>query len=301
MIYELPRDRLARAAPLFTAARFDAAFVDAVFEGRQEGRVFVDAPQAPTAALLCRTYEYYVAGLPRGSGAALLRRFIREAPPEAGVFERLYGYVPVGYGWRAWERGLLDDHGARLRPIARRSFALPPAITLIDWRARVPAGAAIRPIDRALAEQIDAEFRHGIAAFWGDYDRFLGGGFGACLTVDGALASVANAITVSAREANIAVATAAPFRRRGLATLVCAAFVDACRARGLTPTWDCDAANEASAATARALGFVEGERFSQLSPPPGETIVGEAGRWARTLGAPPSNVVEWRRRDVASG
>src|SRR3712207_4148218 len=76
-IYELPPPLFPRAAPLFAEAWMDGAFIGAVFEGKTPGRVFVDDAERPTAALMCRTYEYFVAGNP---GATALRAFIRYAP-----------------------------------------------------------------------------------------------------------------------------------------------------------------------------------------------------------------------------
>lgn len=104
-IYEAPAQAYGRAEPLFESAWYDRAYIDAVFEGRQRARLFVDDPLAPRAELLCRTYEYFVAG--------------DAAPAEAGVFAELYGYVPVG---EAWERALLADYGSRLERIGRHAF-----------------------------------------------------------------------------------------------------------------------------------------------------------------------------------
>src|SRR5579871_5294701 len=151
MIYELPSEAFQRAAPLFAGGWFDRAFIDAVFEGSQNGRIFVDNPQAPTAALLCRTYEYYVAGATHPA----LRRFIHEAPAEAGVFAELYGYCPLS---DEWERALLADQGERLRVIPRRGFRYQG--TLAEVRSRrtpLPAVASLARIDRALATRLDAE------------------------------------------------------------------------------------------------------------------------------------------------
>ena len=62
MIYELPPMHFNRAAPLFAETWMDAAFIDSAFAGRVPARVFVDDATRPMAALLCRTFGYYVAG-----------------------------------------------------------------------------------------------------------------------------------------------------------------------------------------------------------------------------------------------
>src|SRR5262245_37575038 len=70
------------ARPLFAGASYDRVFVDAFYEGRQPGRLFVDDNAQPAAAMLCRTYEYFFAGKP----APAIRRFVLDAPREAELF-----------------------------------------------------------------------------------------------------------------------------------------------------------------------------------------------------------------------
>lgn len=50
------------ARPVFSDAWFDRAHIDSVFEGRQPGRLFVDDPEQPSAAIMFRTFGFYVAG-----------------------------------------------------------------------------------------------------------------------------------------------------------------------------------------------------------------------------------------------
>jgi RimJ/RimL family protein N-acetyltransferase len=274
IIYELPQALAGSAAPLFKTSWFDEAFIDAFFEGRDIGRLFVDNPHLPSAALLCRTFEYYVAGDP---GSLALRQFIKDAPAEVGVFQQLYGYCPVD---NAWVDALLTDQEGRLENIGRIGFKYPHS-AIYDWRRSLPHNAVIQPIDRGLAERIDAEMRQLIGLFWNGYDRYAAGGFGFCTLIDGAIASIAYAITVSANYANIDVETAAPFRQQGLCTLTSAAFIDYCLQHNLIATWDADTNNAASLATARKLGFQEYPPFSQLSPRQGTKPFTSQGRWTK--------------------
>ncbi len=277
LICELPSESFGVAAPLFRSAWYDRALIDAVFEGRQPGRIFVDDVQQPRASLLCRTYDYYVAGDP---GAVVLRRFMQEAPAEADVFETLYGYVPVD---EAWVRAMVEDSGGRLGVIPRRGFTLTgfPGDSTDGRRRSLPRDAVVMPIDRDLAERIDTELGEHIGLFWGGYENFAGGGFGYCATLEGRLASVAYAVAVSSRHANVVVATAEAFRRRGLATLTCSAFIDQCKTRRLILEWDSDASNAASVALAQSLGCREGPPFSELSPPGRSKMALSRGFWTK--------------------
>lgn len=303
MIYELPYRLFHLAAPLFAKTSIERSVIDATFEGRQPARLFVDDARHPTAALLCRTYEYYVAGDPVAApGAPGVRRFIRDAPAEAGVFADLYGYAPLN---DAWTRALLDDHRGGLVAIERRGFALDAHADTVaspnagrpDGTAGGTGGPAPRRIDRPLAERIDREMQQYIKASWGSYEAFIDGGFGFCILVDDQLASVAFAIAASARHANVDVETAAPFRRRGLALLCYRAFIDHCREHGLTPLWEADDTNRASRTLAHRLGFRQIAAYSQLTPPHGTKIPLSHGLWAAeaTLTGMTPGVTMWRR------
>jgi len=296
IVYELPPALFGVVAPLFASAWFDRAYIDAVLEGHDAGRVFVDDAALPTAALLCRTFEYYVAGSVQGDGGHALRRFIAEAPAEAEVFAALYGYCPVDDPWR---EALLADHAGRLATIGRRGFTFDAAAidTAPGWLRAFPDGVTVARIDRPLAGRIDRELGENLGLFWGGYDGFLANGFGFCALVDGAVASISYAGAVSAREANIIVDTGTRFRRRGLATLSCSAFIRHCLERGLLPTWDADDDNEASALLAQTLGFQETAPFVQLSPPRGAALPLSEGLWTAR---PPANAaapIVWRRAD----
>ena len=51
MIYELEKTTYEKARPLFREMGHSQLFADAVFEGNHAGRIFVDDPERPTAAL----------------------------------------------------------------------------------------------------------------------------------------------------------------------------------------------------------------------------------------------------------
>ena len=278
MIYELPRPLFDRAAPLFAEAWMDGAFIWGAFEGHVAGRIFVDDPARPTAALLHRAFEYSVAGDTR---ATELRQFISDAPSEVGIFDKLYGYVATNV---PLARALLADHAGRLGVVARRCFRWEGDAAATDalapWREPL-AGFTIRRIDVALAERCDRELGTMMGPFWDDRERFLAHGFGLCALAGDELCSIAYAAATGGREANIAILTAPAFRRRGLAARVCTAFIDHCRAHDLVATWDCDSNNAASAALARSLGFREGLPFAQLSTPGYAKLVESRGRWTR--------------------
>lgn len=138
----------------------------------------------------------------------------------------------------------------------------------LDWRERVPSGFAIRRIDTDIAARLQADL---VAAgrgpwfeeVWGSIPEFLEQGFGFVAEWEGDGAPFLAANCRSTRwqgiqdgVASIQVSTRVRFQGQGLATLVCAAFIEHCLAQGLTPEYSCEEENTASAALALKLGFV---------------------------------------------
>jgi RimJ/RimL family protein N-acetyltransferase len=246
-----------RCTPLYAQAPFDAPAYDAVFEGVQPGRIFVDDADAPAAAIMCRTYDYFIAG----TSDSPLRTFIKDAPEEANVFQYLYGYVPLN---EAWTRALLED--TNLLVIPRRNFQWDMSKPAPDFP--LPDGARFERVDLALAERLDKALDVPLLQiFWGSRDTFLERGFAVCAMHGDALASLIFALALSNTGVIVGVDTFEPFRRQGYGAVVSAAFIREALARGMQPYWDCDSENPPSAAMAARLGFVECEPFKELRAP----------------------------------
>jgi RimJ/RimL family protein N-acetyltransferase len=290
-LYELPASRFSIAEALFRETWFDAAFIGAVFEGRQSGRIFVDSVEQPTAALMARTFEYYVAGTTQ---AEALRAFIREAPAEAGIFAQLYGYAPTNV---EWSLAILADHAGQLVVVPRRGFLWhaddSAGSALVPWHESTP-DVTVREIDETLALRLEREIHEDVALFWSSRNEFLSKSFGYCTLVGDALASIAYANGIGSGEANIGVFTVPEFRRMGHAARACTAYIDRCLKLGLMPAWDSDSDNPRSSDLARKLGFIEVPPFSQLSPRPGTKITESNGLWSVEQTTDGINV--WTRR-----
>jgi GNAT superfamily N-acetyltransferase len=286
-VYELPAKRFHQTAPLFARAWFDEMYMESVLLGRVPGRIFVDDLITPSSAVMFRTYEYYVAGDPVQS----MRRFLKDAPAEVGVFDGFYGWCPIG---RAWEKALLDDFDS-LGYIPRLNFIWNVNQPIMHWRDAVPPGVVIAPLDVPLAKRVDEALHETIGIFWSGYDRFeQGGGFGFAALQDDAPLSVAFASSVGTKAVNIAVATDQAQQRRGLAKLVCSAMIEETLARGLLPTWDTDSANGRSRALAKRLGFVERDPFVEIGSYPRLPLTLSQGVWASEALA--GGVTRWYTR-----
>ena len=308
MVYELAPGGQGVVAPLVDGVWIDRALIDSVLEGSEPARVFADDPGRPRAALLCceALGDYVVAGSVEDGP---VRRFIRDLPREAGVFDRprFAFFLPRP----VWGDALRDDFGGRVPVFPTRSFryARGDVDPVARWRARLALPeAAVRRIDGALLGEVGAgtlRIAAGYTVRGQEGARFpeeeLGevarDRFGFCAVVGGEVVSVATAFRLSSRYASVSVDTAAPFRRRGLATLAGAALIGECLVRGVTPLWNCLAANAGSAGTALKLGLEEGppQCESQWRPGWGDVRT-TSGRWHREDGGPgvPPGVLVWR-------
>lgn len=285
-VFELSRDQFQRVKTLYASIPYDQPCYDSVFEGKQGARIFVDDPDAMTAALICRSYEYF----PAGAVNPALRQFIQEAPEEAGVFADFYGYVPANEDWKA---ALLAD--LPLEIIGRRNFQWQAGTPVPDWKAQLPADGKIVPVDRVLAERLDRDYYPVpfVLYDWGSYDAYAAHGFGFALLIGEAIASTVTATSVSDHHALVTIATEPPFRKRGFAALIGARFVDACLERGLLATWDTDDTNLGSIATARRIGFAEFAPFAELARPNRQKLDLSRGLWAAETRD--DGVMVWRR------
>jgi RimJ/RimL family protein N-acetyltransferase len=261
MIYELPPDLFEQARPILGHPPADLAYIDAGLRGVNPARIFVDDPDRPTAALMTRTYEYFVGGLLDTP----VTDFIRDAPLEAVVWANFYGFVAVDAPWNEHLRTL----HLGLETIGRRTFRFDPEhIDMVrGWSDRVPDGLSIVPLTAELAEMADREMPEIIGMFWSGYQGFAENGFGV-LALDGEQpVSTTYAVAVGAGEANIGVMTVPDYRRRGLAKLCSQACIEMAYERDLVATWDCDEPNVASARLALEIGFTEQEPFVELAFP----------------------------------
>jgi GNAT superfamily N-acetyltransferase len=136
-------------------------------------------------------------------------------------------------------------------PLYRRPFTFDLAryAALGDWRVRLPTGFRLRPVDGGLAEKI------GLPPTWTSIDDFLARGLGFALLAGDEIASVCLSVFACQASLEIDVHTAKNYRRRGLAVITAAAFIEACLLRGQLPNWECFWENEPSAGLAGKLGF----------------------------------------------
>ncbi|HOT91665.1 MAG TPA: GNAT family N-acetyltransferase [Anaerolineae bacterium] len=249
MIYELEKTAYEKACPLFQGMGYSQLFAEAIFEGNHAGRVFVDDPERPTAALLAPLCEFFfIVGQTENIAFNQAMRVLILSELVSSEGDMLL--FPASEAWQSTLDKLFADY-ARLH-VARKAFTFDPEVFVArhaGWRERIPSGYSIRQYDRALAEGTE------LADFWGGLDNFLARGVGFAVMKGDEIVSRCHSVMVGGGEAEINIETADPYRRQGFARLAACAFIEQCLEQGLRPAWSCWDNNIPSQILAQQLGF----------------------------------------------
>jgi len=230
---------------LFNNYRMLRAVIDSVLEGRL-GRAVADGETVPRTARLDIGCYALFGGDPSAPGAA---RLVREAPAPIEL---------VGPDDQAWRDLFATIHGTRVSDRPMRTFAnhALDRDRLRAMAAAVPDGFEVRPLDAALAGQLDEDLEpHGMQTFPSP-EEFAERGLGFGIVHDGRLASVSTSYTRSNDRVEVSISTHPDFRRRGLARVAAATLIGHCMDHGLSPEWS--ASNPLSKRLALTLGYLPG-------------------------------------------
>jgi RimJ/RimL family protein N-acetyltransferase len=248
---ELSSSEFDRVRPIFDRIENSRPIVYSVIEGNTPGRIFVDRPDPPaTAVLRFSGGEIYIGG--RADDGRLNREivdllFTELAPPRPKLL--VFSFSET---WKRALDELLKGHGV-LR-VVREMFELSPELFRgkhAAWRSRLPEGFRLERMNRQLALQSDS----GLDFLWGGIDNFIAKAFGYCVLKEDEVVSRCSPVALGDKRFETGVGTVEAYRRRGLATVACCAFIEHCLDEGLAPEWGCYY-NVASKSLALKLGFV---------------------------------------------
>jgi GNAT superfamily N-acetyltransferase len=280
MLHELTADAYPTVVPLFEAGppAYAALIMRAVAAGNAPGRVWGDDPQAPRSALVWDTgpcYDLVGAADNPAFNAAAGRLIHEQIAPNAAA--RGLTHLKVRYTGPEWEAVIPILFPATLTRRERLLYTFAGA-RLPDWAARVPPEFALVPVDAALLAQPGLRNRERvqeeIASCWTAPARFFRHGLGMAALHADAIVGWCTGEYASGDAIGIGIETVAAYQGRGLGTLLAAAFVARCTARGLVPYWSCWASNGPSRAVAEKVGFVAASTYPAFS---GMLRVGDGG------------------------
>ena len=258
---ELNSLEFSSAQPLLAGIK-QKVLPDAICQGINPGRIFVDRRENPQTALLWSPVGYYfLAGDPAQAkdlteiSQVLTKIFV---PASQATGETGFILIPSDPNWKEHLPALLPGREVKVPAaqwsgieIYRRPFAFDPAqfAAQSNWREHIPQGFRLQMVDATLAEKV------GVRASWASIDAFLANGLGLALLDRDEIASTCISVFASRERLEIDVHTTEKYQRRGFARLTASAFIEECLRRSQQPNWECFWENEASTKLAGRLGF----------------------------------------------
>lgn len=236
-------------ARLFSGFPFDRSWVmDSIRDKRYT--LYVDQPTHPSAGLLqdCRGGFSFI------SGSVQNDSFVENVLDVVKNAQWPLISLP-SLEWRSY---LIARHGDVLREIKRVDYEM--AVTLspdiLQWRAHVPDGVSVLPIDESYACEIGRTVDPDFRVVWPDPQQFVQEGMGFCAVQAGEVLSYAVSAFPLGDTMAIGTATRETHRCRGMATLCLAALVEECTRRGISLEYTTGVNNLPSRSVARKTGFV---------------------------------------------
>ncbi len=259
--FQLPRQAYDRVRPLIQASgmRGHLALVYEALEERRPGQIFVNDAENPRTAIVCGASGFcFALGEP---DEALLGQVIRQHW-KAGMDENYTTLFGSSAAWTVPLKRAFSPYHAQRE--SRLAFELKsPSETPV-----IPGGFALQPITAVLAQSIldgSGTDHFGIDPWFirtaGGAEAYAAYGLGLALMQGGCIASICGICGMGGGEVEPEVGTIPAFRGRGLATVVSAAFMQECLARGLKMAYSCSSDNYASIHVAHKLGYIEIEEI----------------------------------------
>jgi len=262
MLHELKTRDYERTRPIFQMMSYNLVPLAAI-EGTAAGRIWVDDMAHPRMALLWdEAHELFIAGdSPTPELAQALHRLL--AGEVYAVVGERWPFV-VHYWPIAWEATLDLILAGRSWVQARRR--LYRFIGVASRRPlEVPAGLEMQRVEAAFLARKDlgnrASLDEWLSECWRSAEEFLRRGAAYCLLHGSAIVSWCGVEYVNGHRCGLGVETDEQHRNKGYATLVAAACMKECLARGLVVYWDCWVNNLASSRVAEKLGFGEAAEY----------------------------------------
>lgn len=253
----LARNRQDAVRELFAATPYHLA-IQAALAGAVPAQFFVDAENSPQIALVWVRHRLYLAGAPTDRNVAAFTALF-DGDLAARALEADMAALklhPLQDGWLDPLEHTFENrrHFFGVSQYYRRTVSADPAP--VTW----PEPYSSRPVDATLLATAGLEFveqlRDEMCSERNSVEEFLANSFGVCTIHEAALAGWCLSEYNYGDTCEVGIETLEPHQRKGLATAMTLAFVQAAAERGIHTTgWHCWANNISSGATARKAGF----------------------------------------------
>ena len=249
MIIEYPRENARRIAHIFHEHQFLSSVIESAI-ATPMGQFWVDDIQDPSVALVAVGFQFLAGDY------------------KSEAVEELLEHIPSGHDIvvpiEEWVKKLEQKWDDRLEIFQRFSFS-PDNLNLNHIRnlkSQLPTIYSIKQINHSIASELPKELVSTLLTFFGTPERFMETGVGFCVFHNEQPVSLAMSGHPFEKEFEIQVDTLndSNYRRKGLATSVCAALIEYALENGLTPHWDAE--NESSKNLALKLGYTNPVEYS---------------------------------------
>lgn len=261
-IVTLPSSERAVLHSLFSDHRHLRTCIDAVLQGFC-GEARADSIRAPKVAQLSigpipsGTYLTFLGG---DSQHPFARSLLHQLPRNNLVWLSDY----------SWLEALRTAPFGPLEPIERYSFSSDSLnrTHALSLASQIPKGFAVERIDIEHARRVNAELQASpITVEFNSPSDFVHRGIGFCAARGQQIVCAATTGSMCEGNIEIQVDTAEAFRRRGLASAVCAKLIVQCLDDNIVPHWDAD--NDSSVKLAEKLGFTFVDSYEAYYISPG--------------------------------
>jgi len=285
-IHELSPEQFDRVLPLVGDQGIHFEML-ATLSGHCRGRVWVDHPDHPRAALvLSQSHNGYCQGYAPSWGIPLAQQLIERV---IGPWGQRIGAVRWSLRYPPDWHGALADALAKEHPIADSYLCLHyPNERTLPLTDNMPEGYKLLSVDAAF---LAGSWRHRealddwIRDCWASQAAYLADGLGYAVVHGDEIVSHCMAEYPTPEAYGIGVDTTEGYRRRGWGTRASRATVRACLERGKSVYWHCHQGNVASEQLARKVGLEPLRRYPVLyawyNPLDQLVVNGNTRLWAR--------------------
>jgi len=259
MLSELNPTEFARLEPFADLLEIHLA-VKAIIHGEVRARVYVNDAVDPQSVLIHAKRSFLAGQSDDDAFNADVRRLFTEKILPGTEAQVLY-YAPEN-----WSEQIAKIFSGRSTLKRAREYYRFKELKF-DWRAILPRGFAIVPVNAALFENraiknLDA-LRDEMCSERASVEDFLAKSFGLIALHNDTLAGWCLSEYNCAHACEVGIATMPPYQRRGVATACSSAFVERAQEHDVKEIgWHCYASNLASSATARKVGFEKARDYN---------------------------------------
>ncbi len=257
MFHELPFHQFNSARPLFAPLNHYLP-IDSILTGLSPGKVFVDDVTRPETAVAWVNHRVYLTG---DSDSPVAREKAGQFLNDTFIPQRQKSNME-GFGLHAapeWAAHL-PDLLAQWHPVPRRRLYYRQDARQRSWRAALPDGFALRPVDAALLADeaiTNLDFvTDEMVSERPSITDFLAKSFGYCVVHDNEVVGWCMSEYNTGPRCELGIAVLPPYRRQGLALGLATAVIRHALAQNIHDIgWICWGDNRASVALAEKLGF----------------------------------------------